>query len=148
MRNVTRFQKLLTVAALALSAAIAFADNGGKDGSNAGEVRLRAKLAGPAIQNRTPEGSADFRIDHNGQRTRLNVEVEDVNLPGGTVLMVAIVHGGVSTAAGTITLSNNGFGELELESQNGAMVPAAQSGDMVTVSNGTTTIVAGVLGSM
>jgi hypothetical protein len=154
MRNVTRFQKLLTLAALALSATVAFADNGGKDGSNAGEVRLRAKLAGPAIQgapaiqNRTPEGSADFRIDHNGQRTRLNVEVEDVNLPGGTVLMVAIVHGGVSTAAGTITLSNNGFGELELESQNGAMVPAAQSGDMVTVSNGTITIVAGVLGSM
>ena len=58
MKKVLRFQKLMTVVALALSVMIAAADDGGgKGGSNAGEVRLRAKLAGPLIQNRTPEGS-------------------------------------------------------------------------------------------
>ena len=154
MRNVTRFQTLLTVATLAFGATLAFADDGGGKGNgngngngNAGEVRLRAKLAGPAIQNRTPEGSADFRMDDKG-RTRFNAEAENVNLPSGTVLTVAIIHGTTSTTVGTITLSSSGFGELELESQNGAMVPAAQAGDMVTISNGATTIVAGVLGSV
>ncbi|SRR5260370_24186261 len=148
MKNITRFQKLMTVVALALSVTIAAADNGsGKDGSNAGDVRLRAKLAGPSIQNRTPEGSADFRNDHNG-RTRLNVEVENLNLPAGTVLTVVILHGGISTTVGMITLSSTAFGELELESQNGAVVPAVQAGDMVTVSNGATTILAGVFGSV
>ena len=148
MKTVLRFQKLMTVVALALSVMIAAADDGGgKGGSNAGEVRLRAKLAGPLIQNRTPEGSADFRSDHNS-RTRLNVEVENVNLPAGTVLTVAVLHGGTSITAGTITLSSTGFGELELESQHGAMVPTVQPGDMVTVTSGTTTIVAGVFGSV
>jgi hypothetical protein len=147
MKNKTRIQKLMTVVALALSVMIATADDGkGKDGSNAAEVRVRAKLAGPAILGRTPEGSADFRSQN--AQTRLSVEVENVNMAAGTKLTVAVVHGVVSTTVGTITLSSTGFGELELESQNGAMVPAVVAGDMVTVSSGATTILAGVFGSV
>ncbi|HLK68234.1 MAG TPA: hypothetical protein VKU19_32595 [Bryobacteraceae bacterium] len=150
MQTTTRFQKFLVLAAVALTATFAVADDGGKNGvnnNNNGEVRLRAKLSGPAIQNKTPEGSADFRMDDKG-RARLNVEVENVNLPAANVLTVAIVHAGASTTAGTITLSATGFGELELESQNGAIVPAVQAGDMVTFSNGATVVLTGIFASM
>ena len=43
---------------------------------------------------------------------------------------------------GTIALGSLGGGELELEAQNGALVPAIVSGDMVTVSNGAAVILA------
>jgi len=147
MKNTRRFQKLLAVAAIALSATLAIADNGGKNGSNATEVRLRAKLTGPAMQNKVPEGSADFRMDDHS-RTRLNVEVENVSQPAGTVLTVSIVHNGASTSAGMIIVNANGFGELELDSQNGATVPAVQAGDTVTVSSSTATLLMGIFASM
>lgn len=113
------------------------------DGGNNNEIRLRTRLAGAVTQGRTPEGNADFRSDNRG-RMRLNVEVENLNLPAGTTLQVSIQHGATLTAAGTISLANSGFGELELNSQDGATVPAVTSGDMVVVANGGVTILAGV----
>jgi hypothetical protein len=116
-------------------------NNGNNNNQNA-QVRLRTTLAGAAIQGRKPEGNADFRNDGQG-RTRLNVEVENVNLPAGTVLTVSVVHAGVSTMVGTIKLGSGGEDELELDSQNGATVPAIVSGNMVTVANGAAIILAG-----
>jgi len=111
--------------------------------NNATQVRLRTRLAGAAIAGRHPEGNADFRND--GVRMRLNVEVENVNLANGTVLTVAIVHNGTSTAAGTIMVnSSSDENELELDSQNGNMVPTVVAGDMTTVSNRAQVILAGV----
>ncbi len=60
------------------------------------------------------------------------------------MLNVSLVHGTTTTALGQIKLSALGFGELELNSQDGATVPAVQTGDMVTVSNAGKTILAGV----
>jgi hypothetical protein len=67
------------------------------------------------------------------------VDVENVNLPDGTTLDVSV---GI-TLVGHITLKL-GFGELELNSQDGDTVPAVVKGNMVTVANGGTTILAGV----
>ena len=149
----------LTAAVLMLtSASFVRADDGGKGpGANSGkgnnnsgqvtETRLRSKLAGGKLGTPpvTPEGSADFRSDTQG-RTRLDVEVENVSLPDGTVLTVAFVHAGVSTSVGTITLNSAlPENELELDSQHGAVVPALVAGDMITVSNGATVILAGAL---
>jgi hypothetical protein len=75
-------------------------------------------LTGAAIQGRTPEGNADFRSDSRG-RTRLNVEVENVNLPSGTVLIVSIQHGATVLPAGAIALSAAAENELDLDSQDG-----------------------------
>jgi hypothetical protein len=122
-----------------------FADDGGNgvNNGNASQVRLRTNLAGAAIGGKTPEGKADFRMDKN--RTRLNVEVDNVNVPAGTVLTVAITHAGVTATAGMITLDSHDSGnELDLDSQHGDTVPAIVSGDMITVSNGATVILAGV----
>jgi hypothetical protein len=126
------------------------ADDGGKShGSNGGpgngnntQTRLRTNLAGAAIAGKKPEGNADFRND--GTRTRLNVEVENVNLAAGTVLTVHVMlPGAAATTVGSITVSAGGENELEVDSQNG-LVPAIVSGSMVTVLNGTTVILAGV----
>jgi hypothetical protein len=93
-----------------------------------------------------PEGNADFRNDSG--RTRLQVEVEHVNLPKNTILSVLIQDGANPPATvGQITLSATGFGELEMDSQNGTTVPAIQAGDVVSVTANGVAILAGVFGS-
>jgi hypothetical protein len=118
--------------------------NSGPGNGNATQVRLRTNLAGAAIAGKKPEGNADFRND--GTRTRLNVEVENVNLADGTVLTVQItLPGGAPVTVGSITLRAAAVeNELELDSQNGGVVPAIVTGTMVTVLNGATAVLAGV----
>ena len=130
---------------LALTGSI-MADDGGKNGNNNNnngnvQVRLRTSLAGAAISGKKPEGNADFRMQDG--RTRLNVEVENVNLPSGSMLTVMVTHSGVATAVGTITLNGQGEAELELDSQHGDSVPVIASGDMISVANGAAVILAG-----
>jgi hypothetical protein len=117
--------------------------NQGQNNNNQ-QIRLRTNLtAGSATSGKRPQGTADFRFQ-NG-RTRLEVDVQDVNQPAGTVLTVTVIHAGVSTIAGTITVGKGGSdNDLELDSQNGDLVPTVVSGDMVTVSQGTAVILAGV----
>ena len=142
MKRAFRFQAALAIAVVTLGGAVlARADHGNKDNTN--ETRLKTRLAGAAIQGKTPEGNAEFRSDSRG-RTKFTVEVENINLPAGTMLDVAVQHMGVSQTVGHIKLSALGSGELELESQDGDTVPAVQAGDMVTVSNAGVTILAGV----
>jgi hypothetical protein len=136
------YQRMLCTA-LALMAGLLLSGAAFADSKN--ETRLRTQLTGNAIGGKTPEGHADFRMDTSRGRTRLNVEVEHVNLPAGTVLTVMITHGTSTTSVGTFTLDAFGEGELELNSQDGDTVPAVVTGDMVTVRNGTTAVVAGVL---
>jgi hypothetical protein len=139
-----RIDAVLVAAVLALAVTYnARADHGGKDQTQ--ETRLRARLTGQAIQGVTPEGSADFRSETG--RTRLQVEVEHVNLPAGTVLAVFLQSGtNAPVQIGQIAVSSTGFGELELDSQAGAIVPAVQNGDILSVVNGTVAILAGVFG--
>jgi hypothetical protein len=115
----------------------AIADNGGSN-----QTRLRTNLTGAAIQGKTPEGHAEFRMD--GTRTRLTIEVENVNLPASTVLTVSIMRGARSTDIGMITLSAGAEAELELESDHVAVVTAVQKGDIITVSNEGAAILVGV----
>jgi hypothetical protein len=149
MKNLSRLKAILATVVLAAGAAtIVVADNHNNDNNGNGnnnKTRLRTRLAGAAITGMTPEGNADFRSDSNNNRMRLNVEVEHVNAPAGTSLDVSIQHGTSSPMmVGHIMLSATGEGELELNSQDGATVPAVQSGDMVIVSNGGTAILTGV----
>jgi len=144
VKKALRIYGTVAVSLLFLGAANqAWADHGSQNSQNNTETRLRTRLSGGAMQGKTPEGNADFRSDSRG-RMRLNVEVENVNLAAGTVLQVSVQHAGMTVAAGMITLQAGGFGELELNSQDGDTVPAVQSGDMIMVANGGTVILAGV----
>ena len=134
------FHLMLVVTILAAGAtAIARADHGDHGDNNSG-TRLKTKLAGGAIQGKTPEGSAEFRTDAKN-RSEFKVEVENVNLPAGTVLDVTV--GASSTLAGHITLNKFGEGELELRSQDGDTVPSVAAHDTVTVSNAGSAILSG-----
>lgn len=143
MNKTSRMQAVLAAALLIPGAVdVLRADHGGST-SKTTETRLKTRLTGAAIDAKTPEGSAEFRSDSRG-RARLNVEAEHVNLPAAIVLQVALQHGAATTAIGTVTLNTLGNGELELSSQDGDTVPAVQKGDIVTVSNAGTPILAGV----
>jgi hypothetical protein len=92
----------------------------------AADVRLEAELVGPAIEGVKPGGDADFRAD--GDRRRLSVEVEDVNFPDGTMLMVKVEGYDVG-----VIMLDGGEGELDLDSADGDMVRAVYEGDTVKV---------------
>lgn len=104
------------------------------------ETRLRTRLSGAAIGAKVPEGSADSRQDTSRNRARIQVEVENVNLPVGTILTVVLNN---VTTIGTIKLGATGFGELELDSQDGDTVPTVAPGNTITVLNGASAILAG-----
>lgn len=105
------------------------------------EMRMRTGLTGGAISSLVPSGHADYRATEN--RSRLNVEVEDVNLPEGTNVAV-FVEG---TQIGTIRISAAPIrgGELELNTQDGQLVPKVEAGDVIVVRNGSTAILSGVI---
>jgi hypothetical protein len=121
--------------------------NSGRDNNGMASfqnTRTRTPLAGNSIAGELPKAHAEFRNRADRGRTRLNVEVEDVNLPAGTVLTVVFEHNGASTTLGTIQLDAFHAGELELNSEDGDMVPAVQPGDTVSVFNGNVKILTGV----
>lgn len=123
-----------TAATLLLAGLPALVQAGGS-----GEVRLRTQLTGARIDRLTPSGHAEFRA--RSGRSDLRVEVEDVSVPVGTVLDVYVD----SVKVGTITVAEVTLGgELELNSQDGAVVPKVAKGSVVVVKNGETGIVAGV----
>ena len=103
------------------------------------ETRLRAQLSGARIEGLSPSGHADYRASTG--RARLNVQVEDVRVAPGTVLDVYLN----GNAVGTITVDAATLGgELELNSQDGSLVPSVASGSVVVVKQGDRGIVAGV----
>ena len=120
--------------------------------AKSGEVRLRTDLSGSAINGITPKGHVDYRLDDKG-RGRFTVEVENVNLPVGTVLTVQVMRGttAVALAPNQITLAadpaeRGNRGELELETEHGATVPDLSSGAFtIQVNNGAATILTGAL---
>ena len=95
-----------------------------------GEIRIESRLAGAPIGGLVPKGHAKFRSRANGRRD-LNVEVEKVNLPAGTVLNVLVDNVNV----GQITLSSMLENELELESEHGAIVPNVTTTSTVVVTD-------------
>jgi hypothetical protein len=130
------FSAMVALGGLVFVAPVSLTAGGG--GSSSSEIRIQTRLAGGALNGVTPSGSARFRA--RSGRTDFSVEVEDVNLPDGTVLKVKVG----AADAGSITLKLRG-GEFEANSNDGDIVPQAKAGDTVTVSGPDGAIVSGVL---
>ena len=95
--------------------------------AGASEIRLRADFTATAAGG-PADGQADWR--RAGTRTRLSVEVEDVQRNGtGRVL---IVRGTTTIFNRAITIVN-GFADLNLDTLNGHTVPTVKAGDVVRV---------------
>lgn len=108
------------------------------------EVRLEARLAGAAIGSLTPKGHAKFEVRTDGRR-KLNVEIEKVNLPAGTVLNVLVDN----VKVGDILLSAMLENELELDTGKGDSVPTVTSASTVVITNSASaTILSGVFNTI
>src|SRR5947209_6098599 len=130
---------VLTACAIVLSAANAAADQSGSQ-----DTRIVAALSGAAIGGVTPKGEAEFRQRADGRRS-LEVEVEHVNLPAGTVLGVLVDN----QMIGTITLGAFQSGQIELETENGQTFPLINSRTRIVVTDQAgNTIVAGAFGDI
>ena len=99
------------------------------------KIDLRTTLTGPVFDGVQPKGKAEFEME--GSK-RFIVEVNNINLPNGTVLAV-MVNG---VRVGSITLVNHG-GAFFRSSFAGQTVPNVTSGTTVAVNFSTTRILGG-----
>ncbi len=99
-----------------------------------------ASLASPT-GSINPHGNAAWQLYQSGNR-EIEVQVEDLTLPTGTVL-TAFVDG---ASIGTLTVDIQQKARLKLRTEDGQSVPTTNDGSTVDVKNGTAVIVAGVLG--
>lgn len=115
--------------AIGLTAVLA----GGSGTSVKAEVRLQSNSIDPLASGKA---KSEQRTGTSSDRTRFSVEVEDVSSAGAH--SVRITRSGVEIANSpvSVTVDALGFGELELNTQDGAVnVPVAVVGDFVEVLN-------------
>ncbi len=75
----------------------------------------------------TFEAEFSVKFDRLGDRRKAEAEVSNLNLPAATHLSVCLA----GTAMGDVVLNTIHFGEFELDTRNGDIVPAAKAGDLV-----------------
>lgn len=92
------------------------------------ETRVRAQLAGAAINGAVPKGQAEFRARI--ANTQLKLQVEDVNLADGATLNVLVNNNPV----GQMTLALR-RGSLQLNTGDGDAIPPIGLGSTVVVTN-------------
>jgi hypothetical protein len=101
--------------------------------------QLSTTLTGPAINGVVPGG--DAKVDQSKLPTQpgtVDVQVNNVNLPDGTVLGVVLTDCGASPV-GTITL-RGGDGQLRTKLPAGCQIGRQSS---IFINNGSTTILSG-----
>src|SRR5918996_125698 len=105
------------------------------------EIRMLADLNPPTnvVEGGIGETAADGRADYRerGNSMRLNVEVEDVS-PNSTFTIE--ISG---NTLGTITTNSFGTAELELNTNDGQVVPKILRGDLVQIFQGTELMLSG-----
>src|SRR5918999_1416944 len=105
------------------------------------EIRMLADLNPPTnvVEGGIGAAAADGRADYRerGNSMRLNVEVEDVS-PNSTFTIE--ISG---NTLGTITTNSFGTAELELNTNDGQVVPKILRGDLVQIFQGTELVLSG-----
>jgi plastocyanin len=99
------------------------------------EIRMLADLNPPTNVGVIADGRADYR--ERGNSMRLNVEVEDVS-PNSTFTVE--ISG---NTLGTIMTNSFGTAELELNTNDGQVVPKILRGDLVQIFQGTELVLSG-----
>jgi plastocyanin len=106
------------------------------------EIRMLADLNPPTNVEAVgiaADGRADYR--ERGNSMRLNVEIEDV--PSNSTFTIEIS----GNIVGTITTNSFGTAELELNTNDGQVVPKILRGDLVEIFQGTELVLSGAFGS-
>lgn len=111
------------------------------DGSDS--TKIEAQLSGAMLNGLIPKGEAELESFTDGSR-KFEIEVENVNLPDGTVLNV-VVDG---TKVGTLTLALH-RATLELKREDGATLPQINSRTRIVITDSTgNTILAGAFSNI
>jgi len=111
------------------------------DGS--GSSKIEAQLSGAMLNGLIPKGESESESFTDGS-SKFEIEVENVNLPDGTMLNV-LVDG---TKVGTLTLALH-RGQLELRTGNGATLPQINSRTRIVITNAAgATILAGAFSNI
>ena len=106
------------------------------------EVIVQTFLSGPTLNGLHPSGVAEHRTRPDG--SRFKVQVEDVNLPAGTVLNVLVNGANI----GTLTINTFRQGEIERNTNDGQAVPNITTGTTVAVvTQSGSTVASGAFGS-
>jgi plastocyanin len=107
-------------------------------GATTSEIRMLADL-NPPLSGVGAAAAADGRADYRERdgAMRLNVEVEDVT--PNTTFNIEVS----GNALGTITTNSFGIAELELNTNDGQVVPKVLSGDVVEIFQGTQLVLSG-----
>jgi len=107
------------------------------------DTRIQATLSGSPINNVTPAGFSEWRLDDSGRR-RLSVQATSVNLPAGTILSIAVNNAAIGQAS-VDSLGNAFFG---IDTANGQQVPVVNFGNPIQVSNGGAAVLTGTFGTV
>lgn len=99
------------------------------------ETRMLADLNPPTNVGGIADGRADYR--ERGNSMRLNVEVEDVSPNSDFAIEIS------GNTLGTITTNSFGTAELELNTNDGQVVPKILRGDLVQIFQGTELVLSG-----
>ena len=103
------------------------------------EIRMLADLNPPTNVEgggiAAADGHADYR--ERGNSMRLNVEVEDVSPNSAFTIEIS------GNTLGTITTNSFGIAELELNTNDGQVVPKIMRGDLVQIFQGTELVLSG-----
>jgi len=100
-----------------------------------GEVRLRAR--GEAVINGV-EVELRGNFERRPERTRLDGELEDINLPVGSAVSFCLVQGGraIPLAVGIIQSSGGRRAEFHIRTDDGQHPPNVQAGDVLQARDG------------
>jgi hypothetical protein len=76
---------------------------------------------------------AELRGDYRERpgRDRLNAELEKINIPAGTPVAFCLVQSGVSSLIGVAKVSKGFETQIELEAEDGDVVPTVKVGDVL-----------------
>ena len=113
---------LFTLGVVGLPVSPATAQSGSGSGS---EIRVEIPMTGAAINGVLPKGKAEYRSAPDYRKFK--VQVEQVRLPDGTTLVIAL--NGIRV--GNLRLVF-GRGELERSTKDGQVTPIVKAGDVVT----------------
>jgi hypothetical protein len=142
-RNLVRFGAVAALIAMWVIIPFALGDRTASAEALVSDViRIGANLTGAPIDNVTPRGFAEYRVDDQDRR-RLDVEGSSINLPPGTVLTVSINN----AVTGETTVSQCGTFFFRRRTDDGQQVPVIASGSPVQVSSGATVVIAGTFGT-
>ena len=132
--------KLVLVLA-AISAWVYIPSPTGVKASSGVPVSVRTAVLAAPSGSIDPHGSATFKVFQDGSQS-LELEIENVALPGGTML-TGFVDG---ASIGKMAVGTEGRAQLQIQTEKGP-VPTVNTGSTVDVRNGATVLAAGVFGA-